>query len=180
MFETDIYDESDEVITVGFLNCVLGENDHHTLMCNGTRYVLPEIPLTYQDSQFWLYIFLYIFLMLSSGKSAHKSLSYFMSLFLGYIFFLSFFALGVFSGLVIGLVSLDLTILKVLKDAGTPSVKKYATKISPLVERHHLLLVTLLLANAIAMEALPLCLDRISDPLTAIFASVTTVLFFGE
>lgn len=134
------------------VTCLFLDEDK-ALICNGTRYEVPLEPLTYRDGLYWAFIFLYIFLMLMSG---------------------------VFSGLVLGLVSLDLTILKVLKDAGTPKIKKYATKISPLVERHHLLLVTLLLANAIAMEALPLCLDRVSDPVTAILVSVTTVLFFGE
>lgn len=123
------------------------------MLCNGTTYVIPEKPLNYQDNLFWVFIFLYIFLMLSSG---------------------------IFSGLVLGVVSLDLTALKVLQNAGPEKDKKYAEKIAPLVENHHLLLVTLLLANAIAMEALPLCLDRVSDPITAICVSVTTVLFFGE
>jgi len=40
--------------------------------------------------------------------------------------------------------------------------------------------VTLLLANAAAMEALPIVLDRISTPVVAIIVSVTLVLLFGE
>ncbi len=34
--------------------------------------------------------------------------------------------------------------------------------------------------NALAAEALPLVLDRLADPATAIIVSVTVVLFFGE
>lgn len=44
----------------------------------------------------------------------------------------------------------------------------------------HFLLVTLLLCNAAAMEALPLFLDRLADPVSAILISVTAVLVFGE
>lgn len=84
------------------------------------------------------------------------------------------------SGLTMGLLSLDLTSLKVLQEGGKPHERKHAAKIIPLVERHHLLLVTLLLSNAAAVETMPLCLDRISDPITAILVSVTAVLLFGE
>ena len=79
-----------------------------------------------------------------------------------------------------GLLSIDTMSLKVLQAGGTPSEKKHAARILPLVTRHHLLLVTLLLANAAAVESMPLFLDRISDPITAICVSVSAVLLFGE
>lgn len=79
-----------------------------------------------------------------------------------------------------GLLSLDMMTLKVLRDGGTPNEKKHAKKILPIIKRHHLLLVTLLLGNAAAVEAMPIFLDRISDPVTAILVSVTAVLIFGE
>ncbi|KAK3593210.1 hypothetical protein CHS0354_002738 [Potamilus streckersoni] len=84
------------------------------------------------------------------------------------------------SGLTTGLFALDITTLKVLKDGGASKERKYAAKILPLVQRHHALLVTLLLANAGAVEAMPICLDKISDPVTAILVSITAVLIFGE
>ena len=56
----------------------------------------------------------------------------------------------------------------------------YAKRILPLIERHHLLLVTLLLGNALCMEALPLFLDKIVPFMAAIILSVTGVLIFGE
>ena len=49
-----------------------------------------------------------------------------------------------------------------------------------MVQKHHWLLVTLLLCNAAAMEALPLFLDRLVSPYVAIMLSVTAVLLFGE
>ena len=57
---------------------------------------------------------------------------------------------------------------------------KRARKILPLVKRKHWLLVTLLIANAASMEALPIFLDRIVGPLAAVLISVTAVLIFGE
>eukprot|EP00339_Tiarina_fusa_P023288 CAMPEP_0117024810 /NCGR_PEP_ID=MMETSP0472-20121206/18387_1 /TAXON_ID=693140 ORGANISM="Tiarina fusus, Strain LIS" /NCGR_SAMPLE_ID=MMETSP0472 /ASSEMBLY_ACC=CAM_ASM_000603 /LENGTH=368 /DNA_ID=CAMNT_0004731345 /DNA_START=302 /DNA_END=1408 /DNA_ORIENTATION=- len=79
-----------------------------------------------------------------------------------------------------GLMSLDMTNLKIIAKSGDPTTQKYAKRIMPLVRKHHLLLVTLLTANAIAMEALPLFLDRLVGPFFAIVLSVTLVLLFGE
>ena len=87
---------------------------------------------------------------------------------------------GMMSGLTMGLMSLDMTNLKIIAKSGDSRTQKYAKRIMPLVRKHHLLLVTLLTANAIAMEALPLFLDRLVGPFFAIVLSVTLVLFFGE
>ncbi|CAL1547310.1 unnamed protein product [Lymnaea stagnalis] len=84
------------------------------------------------------------------------------------------------SGLTMGLLSLDSTTLVTLIDGGTAREKKYAKRILPVVKRHHLLLVTLLLSNSAAVEAMPIFLDRISNPIFAIVISVTAVLIFGE
>jgi len=93
--------------------------------------------------------------------------------------FLVLFA-GTMSGLTMGLMSLDMTNLKIISKSGDAKAQKYAKKIMPLVRKHHLLLVTLLTANAIAMEALPIFLDRLVGPVFAIVLSVTLVLLFGE
>ena len=53
-------------------------------------------------------------------------------------------------------------------------------KVKPLLKDHHLLLVTILLANASAMEALPVFLDDLVAPWFAVVISVTFVLIFGE
>ena len=87
---------------------------------------------------------------------------------------------GLCSGLTLGLLSLDVMQLTVYTEAGNPEERKNAAKILPMVKRHHLLLVTLLLANACAVEAMPIFLDRITDPVAAILISVTAVLLFGE
>jgi metal transporter CNNM len=84
------------------------------------------------------------------------------------------------SGLTIGLLSLDYVSLQVLKNSGEPQERIYAARIIPLVRHKHLLLVTLLLCNAAAMEALPIFLDKMVPSYLAIALSVTAVLFFGE
>ena len=84
------------------------------------------------------------------------------------------------SGLTIGLLSLDVLSLQVLKKSGTPKQKRYAGRIVKLVKKHHLLLVTLLLANAVAVESMPIFLNKITNEIVAILVSVTAVLLFGE
>lgn len=79
-----------------------------------------------------------------------------------------------------GLLSLDIMSLEVLKRGGKPKEKKYANRILILVKRHHLLLVTLLLANAVAVETMPIFLSMITLEVVAIVVSVTAVLLFGE
>ena len=87
---------------------------------------------------------------------------------------------GMMSGLTIGLLSLDPVNLEIMKTSEDPNARKYANGIAPLIKHHHLLLVTLLMANAVAMESLPLFLDRVVSPVVAIVISVTAVLIFGE
>ncbi|KAK3012004.1 hypothetical protein RJ639_011262, partial [Escallonia herrerae] len=53
-------------------------------------------------------------------------------------------------------------------------------KILPVVRNQHLLLCTLLICNAAAMEALPIFLDSLISAWGAILISVTLILVFGE
>ncbi len=96
------------------------------------------------------------------------------------------------AGLTMGLVSLEPFDMKILIEANEADClseiereelrreKEYAQSLYPLVSRHHLLLVTLLLMNSIANEALPLFLNEIVSPVMAVILSVTAVLIFGE
>ena len=84
------------------------------------------------------------------------------------------------SGLTIGLLSLDITSLEVLSRSGHPSEKKYAKWIVRVVKHHHWLLVTLLLANAGAVETMPIFLNQIASEIISIVISITLVLLFGE
>ncbi|KNA11762.1 hypothetical protein SOVF_132090, partial [Spinacia oleracea] len=97
----------------------------------------------------------------------------------GISFLMVIFA-GIMSGLTLGLMSLSLVDLEILQRSGDSSEKKQAAAILPVVQKQHQLLVTLLLCNACAMEALPLYLDKLVNQFLAIVLSVTFVLFFGE
>ncbi|KAJ0979634.1 hypothetical protein J5N97_015108 [Dioscorea zingiberensis] len=100
-------------------------------------------------------------------------------LYAGISCFLVLFA-GIMSGLTLGLMSLGLVELEILQRSGTLTEKKQAATILPVVQKQHQLLVTLLLCNAAAMEALPIFLDKIFHPFVAVVLSVTFVLAFGE
>lgn len=123
------------------------------LMCNGTLY--DELTQVEAGSpMFWVYL-------------------------LGSI--LSILFAGLMSGLGMGLLSLDVTTMMAMAGASSdPSERQNIQKLLPILKRQHLLLVTLLLSNAMAMETLPLLLDRIVSAFAAVIISVTAVLFFGE
>lgn len=91
---------------------------------------------------------------------------------------------GVMSGLTVGFMSINKIKLKLLNDPTSkdvnPKDKKRAKRVQPILKNHHLLLVTLLLANSAAMEALPIFLDNVVPSYIAIILSVTFVLAFGE
>lgn len=84
------------------------------------------------------------------------------------------------SGLTQGLLSISPLEMGIKCRSGTDLEKRQAAKILPLITRHHLLLVTLMLFNATAFESLPLFLDVLVPTYLAIILSVTLVLMFGE
>ncbi|KAI0674529.1 hypothetical protein C8Q78DRAFT_967399 [Trametes maxima] len=88
---------------------------------------------------------------------------------------------GLFAGLTLGYMSLDETQLHVLSISGTPKQKKYADKILPIRKNGHLLLISLLLANMIVNEALPI----ISEPvlgggIESVVVSTVLIVIFSE
>lgn len=83
------------------------------------------------------------------------------------------------SGLTVGLASIDRLALEI-EAKGSELSKRQAEKIFSVIDQNHWMLVTLLLCNALAMEALPLFLDKVVSPLLVIIISVTAVLIFGE
>jgi len=85
------------------------------------------------------------------------------------------------AGLTLGLLGLDPLALLIKERAGAnEEERRMASSLLPLVKQHHRLLVTLLLMNSIANEALPIFLESLVPPSVAILMSVTLVLFFGE
>jgi ankyrin repeat/SOCS box protein 13/metal transporter CNNM len=87
---------------------------------------------------------------------------------------------GVFSGLNLAMFAIDPMKLRVQQSVGTETERRQADRLLPLLERQHLTLVALLVSNASFMTALPIFLERVLDPATALVVSVTAVLFFGE
>jgi len=85
------------------------------------------------------------------------------------------------SGLFLGLLTLDALDLQIIMRASLDEdERQYAATLLPLVRKRHQILVTLLLMNALAYEALPLFLDNLVSTWAAILLSVTFVMFFGE
>lgn len=86
---------------------------------------------------------------------------------------------GLMSGLTVGLASINRLSLEI-EAKKDENVAKSAVKIFNVIDRFHWMLVTLLFCNALAMEALPLALDKLVPEWAAILCSVIGVLFFGE
>ncbi|MES1914415.1 MAG: hypothetical protein MHM6MM_006492 [Cercozoa sp. M6MM] len=87
---------------------------------------------------------------------------------------------GMMSGLTVGLMAIDPLKLELLQRTGSEVDRMRVRRLAPILKKHHLLLVTLLLVNAVCMEALPIFLDRLVPSVVAILISVTAVLIFGE
>ena len=87
---------------------------------------------------------------------------------------------GLMSGLTVGYLSVDDLTMELRMTSGTEEEKHYASQVLPILSNRHWLLVTLLLMNSFAMEALPVFLDRIVHRIWAVVISVTLILIFGE
>ena len=114
-------------------------------------------------------------------KYTEEETSFFDSFWFNFIGFtiLACFA-GAMSGLTVGYLSIDMLILEIKLDSGTEQEKLYAKKIKRVINDHHWILVTLLLCNAFACEAMPILLDKLVSDIMAIVVSVTVLLFVGE
>ncbi|QPG74301.1 hypothetical protein FOA43_001627 [Brettanomyces nanus] len=89
---------------------------------------------------------------------------------------------GVFSGLTLGLMGQDEVHLKVISQSGSLKERQYAdTVLNLLAKGKHWLLVTLLLANVLTNETLPVILDRfLGGGFAAVFGSTVLIVVFGE
>ncbi|KAJ7157306.1 hypothetical protein C8R46DRAFT_1114083 [Mycena filopes] len=77
--------------------------------------------------------------------------------------------------------SLDETQLNVLSISGTPKQREYANKIKPIRKNGHLLLVTLLLANMISNETLPIVADPVlGGGVQSVVVSTVLIVIFSE
>ena len=116
-----------------------------------------------------------------TNSEEEKSDSFFDGFWFNFVGFsiLACFA-GAMSGLTVGYLSIDMLILEIKLISGTEQEKIYANKIKRIISDHHWILVTLLLCNAFACEAMPILLDKLVSDIMAIVVSVTVLLFVGE
>eukprot|EP00180_Rhodochaete_pulchella_P002584 Plantae.Rhodophyta-Rhodochaete_pulchella.ctg3968.p1 GENE.Plantae.Rhodophyta-Rhodochaete_pulchella.ctg3968~~Plantae.Rhodophyta-Rhodochaete_pulchella.ctg3968.p1 ORF type:complete len:623 (+),score=112.75 Plantae.Rhodophyta-Rhodochaete_pulchella.ctg3968:259-2127(+) len=87
---------------------------------------------------------------------------------------------GLFSGLTLGLLSLDLTDLRVYIDSGTPKEQRYAKRILPIRRRGNYLLVSLLIGNTSVNSALAILSANIFSGIVGFAVSTVIILYLGE
>lgn len=104
--------------------------------------------------------------------------------YLTYYILMSTFCIAVSSimaGLLMGLMTLEPLNLHILiRTSEDEKERRIAKELLPLVERHHLILVSILLVNCYAAESLPVFLSYLMPEKVAVLLSVVTILVFGE
>lgn len=89
-------------------------------------------------------------------------------------------ASGLFSGLNLGLMSLDKNELQVIMKCGSEEEKRYATAIEPVRRRGNYLLCSILFSNTLVNSTISVFLEDLSDGLIAIITSTILIVLFGE
>ncbi|XP_058118100.1 unextended protein [Anopheles coustani] len=87
---------------------------------------------------------------------------------------------ALFSGLNLGLMSLDRTDLKILCNTGTEKEKRYAKAIQPVRDHGNYLLCSILLGNVLVNSTFTILLDSLTSGLIAIVFSTIAIVIFGE
>lgn len=87
---------------------------------------------------------------------------------------------ALFSGLNLGLMSLDRTEIKILKNTGTGKERRYAAKIQPVRDHGNFLLCSILLGNVLVNSTFTILLDSLSSGLIAVISSTILIVIFGE
>ncbi|KAF7995021.1 hypothetical protein HCN44_004493 [Aphidius gifuensis] len=87
---------------------------------------------------------------------------------------------SLFSGLNLGLMSMDRTELKILCNTGTEQEKKYAKKIQPVREHGNYLLCSILFSNVLVNSLFTILLDDLTQGFWAIIISTLSIVIVGE
>ncbi|ODN06176.1 Metal transporter CNNM2 [Orchesella cincta] len=87
---------------------------------------------------------------------------------------------GLFSGLNLGLMSLDKTELKIIMNTGSKAEKNYAQSIAPVRNHGNFLLCCLLFSNVLVNATLTILVDDLTSGLIAIAGSTLSIVIFGE
>ena len=116
-----------------------------------------------------------------AGKGEESSLSKVQKVVYGFLIPILVVLSGIFAGLTLGYMSLDETQLQVLCAQGSARERRYAEKIMPVRKDGHLLLTTLLIANMITNETLPIIADPLlGGGIQAVVVSIVLVVLFSE
>lgn len=87
---------------------------------------------------------------------------------------------SLFSGLNLGLMSLDRTDLKIICNTGTEKEQKYARAITPVRSHGNYLLCSILLGNVMVNSTFTILLDDLTSGLIAVITSTLAIVIFGE
>lgn len=97
------------------------------------------------------------------------------------IILLLLFLSGLFSGLNLGLMSLDKTELQIVENCGSEQEKRFAKIIAPVRKKGNFLLCTILLGNVLVNNSLTILLDNISgNGMVAVLGATLAIVVFGE
>lgn len=87
---------------------------------------------------------------------------------------------ALFSGLNLGLMSLDRTELKIISNTGTEQEQKYARAIMPVRDHGNYLLCSILLGNVAVNSTFTILLDELTSGLFAVIFSTLAIVLLGE
>lgn len=87
---------------------------------------------------------------------------------------------ALFSGLVLGLLSLDITELEILRKCGTEKEREYAAAIIPMRRHSNMLLCSLVLGNVVVNSCLQLLLDITFPGVIGFISTTICITIFGE